>query len=223
MSQDPRDCAVFDLDKTLLSADSTAEWMLGLLKASPWKLLAALPVIPVALVLLNLVSARRMGASALLWIATLGLDEVALKRSIDDFGARFERGMPGLRWFGDGMRTLHEHLARGDRVVVVTAAPQWLAERLLSAYGSDLQIIGSGLRRAGNGWIVQRHCRGAEKCHMLAEAGYGSAWRWAYSDSADDAPMLARAREAVLVNASPRMQRRAAAHGASHAVVVHWQ
>lgn len=197
--------------------------MRGLLLASPLKLLATLPVLPVALVMLHMRSARRMGASVLLWIATFGLDRVALERSIDAFAARFERGMPSLRWFDDGMARLREHIARGDRVVVVTAAPQWLAERLLVSFAGDLQVIGSELRRAGGGWIVQRHCRGAEKCVMLLESDYGEAWRWAYSDSADDAPMLARAQEAFLINASIKTQRRAAARGVSHAAVLQWR
>lgn len=213
---------MFDLDKTLLSADSTVEWMRGLLWASPLKLLAALPVLPAALVMLHMPSTRRTGASLLLWIATFGLDRAALDQSIDAFAARFERGMRSLRWIDDGMLRLREHVAQGDRVVVVTAAPLWLAGRLLAPFASDLTVIGSELRRSGGGWIVKRHCRGMEKCRMLLEAGYGKAWRWAYSDSADDAPMLARAREAFLVNATARTQRRAAAHGASHAVVLHW-
>jgi phosphatidylglycerophosphatase C len=223
INRDQRDCAVFDLDKTLLSADSTVTWMRGLLQASPWKLPAVLVVFPVAVVLLHLPSARRIGASILLWIATFGLDQVALKRSMDAFATLFEQGLRSLRWFDDGIGELKDHIARGHRVVVVTAAPQWLAERLLMAFGGDLQVIGSSLRRVANGWVVQRHCRGIEKCHMLLDAGYGAAWRWAYSDSEDDAPMLACAKEAFLVNASAKIQRRAAARGVPRAVVVRWQ
>jgi phosphatidylglycerophosphatase C len=223
INQDRRDCAVFDLDKTLLSADSTVTWMRGLLRASPWKLPAALVVLPVAWVLFHLPSARRAGASVLLWIATFGLDQAALKQSMDVFATRFEEGLRSLRWFEDGICELKDHIARGHRVVVVTAAPQWLAERLLMSFGSDLQVIGSSLQRVANGWVMQRHCRGIEKCHMLLDAGYGDAWRWAYSDSEDDAPMLACAQEAFLVNASAKIQRRAAARGVSRAVVVRWQ
>ena len=214
---------MFDLDKTLLSADSTVTWIRSLLRANPWKLIAVLPVLPFALVVLHVPSARHAGASVLLWIATIGLDRPALERSIDAFATRFERGLQEIRWFDDGMKKLREHIARGDRIVVVTAAPKWLAERLLVSFGDDLQVIGSSLRRAGGGWILERHCRGGEKCSMLLEAGYGEAWRYAYSDSDDDAPMLARAKEAFLVNASAKIQRRAAARGASHAVVMSWQ
>jgi phosphatidylglycerophosphatase C len=223
VTRDRPDCAVFDLDKTLLSADSTVTWMRCLLGASPWKLMAVLPVVPVALVFLHLAATRRMGASALLWIATYGMDRSALDQSIDTFVSRFERGLQGLRWFDDGMDRLRGHLARGDEVVVVTAAPQWLAECLLISFGSELHIIGSNLRRVAGGWIVQRHCRGAEKCRMLFEAGYGQAWRYAYSDSAEDAPMLAPAQEAFLVNPSAATRRRAAARGVAHAIALHWR
>jgi phosphatidylglycerophosphatase C len=217
-----RDCAVFDLDKTLLSADSTVMWMRGMLRASPWKLPAVFVVFPVALLLLHLPSARRTGASVLLWIATFGFDEAGLKQSIDAFAARFEQGMPSMRWFDDGIRALRKHLVAGHRVVVVTAAPQWLAARLLTSLGDNVPVIGSSLRRAGRGWVLERHCRGAEKCSMLFEAGYGDAWQWAYSDSEDDAPMLALAQEAFLVNANVKTRRLAAERGAPHATVVNW-
>ena len=223
MPEDRRDSAVFDLDKTLLSADSTVAWMRRLLRASPWKLVAIVPVLPVAWALLHLAWARRTGASIVLWITTYGFDRSALGEGIETFATRFERGLQGLHWFDDGMERLREHIAHGDRVVVVTAAPQWLAERLLAAFGSDVHVIGSSLRRAGGGWIIQRHCRGAEKCRMLLEAGYGEAWRYAYSDSEDDSPMLALAKEAFLVNPSATTQQRAAARGVVHAVVVRWR
>lgn len=223
MSRDERKCAVFDLDHTLLSSDSTAVWLRSLLLASPWKLLAALFVLLPALVLMKAPSTRRVGASALLWIATLGLDDVALKSKVDAFVTSFEHGSRAMRWFDRGIGKVREHVAQGDRVVVVTAAPQWLAERLLAAFAGDVQVIGSSLRRVGGGWIVDRHCRGREKCQMLFEAGYGSTWRWAYSDSDEDAPMLARAQEAFLINAGARIQRRAAAQGVSGAVVLHWK
>lgn len=222
MSRDERKCAVFDLDHTLLSSDSTAVWMRGLLSGSPWKLLAAVFVLIPALVLVKAPSTRRIGASALLWIATMGFDDVALKRNIDAFVTSFEHGSRAMRWFNDGIGKMNEHLGQGHRVVVVTAAPQWLAERLLMSFGGDVQVIGSSLRRVGGGWIVDRHCRGREKCQMLFEAGYGDTWRWAYSDSDEDAPMLARAQEAFLINASVKIQRRAAAQGVSDAKVLYW-
>jgi phosphatidylglycerophosphatase C len=222
MSHETKDCAVFDLDHTLLSSDSTAVWMRGLLQASPLKLLAALFVLLPALVLVKAPSTRRIGASALLWIATLGLDGVALKRNIDAFVTSFEHGSLAMHWFADGIGKVREHVALGHRIVVVTAAPQWLAERLLTSFGGDVQVIGSSLRRVGGGWIVDRHCRGREKCRMLLEAGYGDSWRWAYSDSDEDAPMLARAQEAFLINASVKVQKQAAAQGVSDAMVLQW-
>jgi phosphatidylglycerophosphatase C len=223
MNQELRDRAVFDLDKTLLSADSTAVWMRGLLQASPLRMAAALVALLPVLLLLKPTSTRGVGASALLWIATFGLDDVALKGNIDAFAAKFERGSRSLRWFDDAIAKVREHVAQDDRVIVVTAAPQWLAERLLSSVDSKVEVIGSSLRRAGRGWVIERHCRGNEKCRMLAEAGHGDTWRWAYSDSDEDAPMLSRAKDAFLINANERIRRRAAGQGAAHAVVIVWK
>ncbi|QWT21080.1 haloacid dehalogenase-like hydrolase [Bacillus sp. NP157] len=223
MTQDHRPTAVFDLDGTLLSADSTAEWLKWLLRESLLKGLAGLAVLPFALPLVTVAPLRRHGGSLLLWIASHGFDEGRLKASMDAFVRRFEAGEASFRWYAEGIATLDQHLAAGHRVVVVTAAPQWLAERLLAPWLERLTVIGSSLRRVGRGWVVDQHVRGALKAQRLAEEGFGKRWSWAYSDSDDDAPMLAPAEQAFLVNAGAGKHRRTAARGCGHAVGLRWR
>lgn len=199
--------AVFDLDGTLLAGDSTGHWLHETLRASPLRLAAGLALLPATGPLLLHPASRSAGAIPLFWLATLGLDERALRASFTAFVGRVQRGDGPLRWRERGLQTLERHLGFGHRVVVVTGAPALLARALLEArgFGQRVTVLGTLLNLRARGWTVYRHCHGPEKCRFLAEAGYGSAWSYAYSDSAEDAPILARAQQPFLVNGRPRV------------------
>ena len=181
---------------------------------------AAAIVLPVCIFLIWLPASRRFGASVLLWIATVGYDQNALLKSIEVFVKRFERGERGIRWRGDGLGAMDRHLAAGDRVLVVTAAPVWLAERLL---GSRSRVLGSTLVRCWGGWLIGHHCYGKEKCRMLERNGYGTAWDYVYTDSYDDAPLLAAAgKHGFIVNARPGVVAKLTARGSSRISQLRW-
>lgn len=197
--------AVFDLDGTLLVGDSTGHWLHQRFRASPLRLAAGLAVLPAAGPLLLHPVSRPAGAIPLLWLASVGLDERGLRASFATFVEQVQRGQGPLRWRERGLETLERHLVHGHRVVVVTGAPALLARALLDArgLGQRVTVLGTSLRASARGWTVYRHCHGLEKCRFLAEAGYGSAWSYAYSDSAEDTPILARASQPFLVNGRP--------------------
>jgi phosphatidylglycerophosphatase C len=201
--QTVRVTAVFDFDGTLLNGDSTGSWMFALVSRSFIRGGVALLIAPLAGSLLLFPRSRRYGASALLWIATVGMDEEQLHRSLDDFVQTFRTKSSRLKWKDGGIATLERHLAEGHRVVVVTAAPSILAEPLLAPW-SKCRVFGSSLKRFAGGWILERHCRGEDKCRMLAENGYPAQWAFAYTDSRDDRPLLVRAEHPFVVNAGPR-------------------
>jgi phosphatidylglycerophosphatase C len=134
------------------------------------------------------------------WVATVGLNETTLQRSFEDFASRFSVGKLKLRWRSGGLTALEEHLRKGERVVVVTAAPAPLAAALIAHLGKDIVVLGSSLRYLNGGWVVHRHRRHLEKCAVLREAGYGEHWIYAYSDSYDDLPLLAASQFPCLVN-----------------------
>ena len=175
--------------------------------------------LPVSLPLVWFRATRRFGASVLLWIATLGYDQNALEESIESFGKRFERGEDSLRWRNDGLKATERHLAAGDRVLVVTAAPVWRAERLL---GSRSRVLGSTLTRRCGGWIAGHHCFGKEKCRILEQNGYGTAWDYAYTDSYDDAPLLAAGKQGFIVNARSGVVAKLTARGHSRISQLRW-
>lgn len=200
--------AVFDLDGTLLDGDSTGLWLWGRVKRSPLRALAVLAVAPIAAPMVIIPRTRRLGASILLWIATVGLGERGLRESCARFADAFTRGQGALAWRPGGLATLKGHLDAGDRVVVVTAAPAILAQALIGPLGHPIQVIGTSLKRRGGGWVADVHCRHQRKCQALAEAGHGARWGYAYTDSLDDLPLLRGAEKPVIVKGGAKAARR---------------
>ena len=200
--------AVFDLDGTLLDGDSTALWLWGRVRRSIPRFLTTLLVAPVAIPMVIAPCTRRAGASILLWIATAGLCERKLRESCADFAGQFQAKALPLRWRGPGMATLDEHLAHGDEVVVVTAAPTVLAQALITPLGQPIVVLGTSLKRRAGGWVADIHCRHQRKCQALAEAGHGQRWAYAYTDSLDDLPLLRGADAPMIVGCGKAAKRR---------------
>jgi phosphatidylglycerophosphatase C len=200
--------AVFDLDGTLLDGDSTAVWLWSRVRRSPLRWLATMVAAPVAIPMVIAPRTRRAGASILLWIATAGLNERQLRDSCADFAERFQARSLPLRWREPGMDTLDEHLAHGDEVVVVTAAPTVLAWALITPLERPIVVLGTSLKRRAGGWVADVHCRNQRKCQALAEAGHGKRWAYAYTDSLDDLPLLRGADTPAIVGCGKAAKRR---------------
>jgi phosphatidylglycerophosphatase C len=202
--------AVFDFDGTLIDGDSTTRWLLDVFKRSPLRLAAAILVLPLALPMTILPASRRRGASIFLWLATIGLDEQAVERSLQDFARRFAAGELPIAWRPGAVTTIERHLADGHRVAVCTAAPAVVARALLSnsPWLPQISIVGSPLRRILGGWIFERHCYAWEKCTFLREAGYPENWQFAYTDSIADRPLLVNADQGFVINPSKLLRRR---------------
>jgi phosphatidylglycerophosphatase C len=200
--------AVFDLDGTLLDGDSTALWLWERVRRSVPRLLATMLVAPVAIPMVIAPSTRRAGASILLWIATAGLDEPRLRETCLAFANRFQEGSLPLRWRTSGLEILDAHLAGGDEVVIVTAAPTVLAGALVTPLGRPIIVLGTSLKRRAGGWVADVHCRNQRKCQALAEAGHGARWAYAYTDSLDDLPLLRGADAPMIVGCGKAAHRR---------------
>jgi phosphatidylglycerophosphatase C len=206
-----RSCAVFDLDGTLLDGDSTTHWLLERFKRSPLRLLVALVLLPAVLFVL-LRSTRKLGASLFLWIATWGMSEADLHSSLSDFAQRVRAGGLRVAWRAGGLTILERHVQAGDRVVIATAAPAWLAEALFELRATHIAIVGSRLRKLAGGYVCDRHCYAAEKCRALSDAGYSSRWQYAYTDTLADRPLLERAEHGFVINPNARLLARVRAH-----------
>lgn len=214
--------AVFDLDGTLLNGDSTACWLWDRVRRSPPRALATLLATPIAVPMVALPRTRRLGASILLWIATVGLSEHALRASCRTFGETFRAGGGALAWRKGGLAALEQHLARGERIVVVTAAPELLARALVEPLGLPVEVLGTSLKRRAGGWIADIHCRHQRKCQALAEAGHGARWGYAYTDSLDDLPLLRGAEKPVIVKGGDKAARRLFRAGLANGRAAAW-
>jgi len=214
--------AVFDLDGTLLDGDSTALWLWTRARGSVPRLLAALLVAPVAIPMVIAPRTRRAGASILLWIATAGLSERELLQSCADFAARFQAKALPLRWREPGVEILDAHLADGDEVVVVTAAPTVLALALITPLDRPIVVLGTSLKRRAGGWVADVHCRNQRKCQALDEAGHGKRWDYAYTDSLDDLPLLRGADAPMIVGCGKAAKRRLIRAGLPNCRAMAW-
>jgi phosphatidylglycerophosphatase C len=211
--------AVFDFDGTLIQGDSTTRWLLDVFKRSPLRLLIALAVLPLALPMTILPATRRRGASIFLWLATFGLDERAVERSLGEFARRFEAGELPIYFRRGAIETLERHLADGHRVAVCTAAPAVVARALLGRWLEHVAIVGSPLRRLGGGLIFERHCYAWEKCTFLREAGYPESWQFAYTDSIADRALLVNADQGYVINPGRLLKRRVSQERIARALV----
>lgn len=83
---------VFDLDETLLAGDSASVWMIDRIRESIWLTAIAIIGFPFALPLTLYGPSRRVGGSIFLWIATVGLTELEMRRSFECFAANVNKG-----------------------------------------------------------------------------------------------------------------------------------
>ncbi|WP_017547004.1 MULTISPECIES: haloacid dehalogenase-like hydrolase [Nocardiopsis] len=189
--------ALFDLDDTLIDHDSFTRFTLRLLARSPLRVAGAVALSPLVAVAFARPSWRVHAGSLLLWAGTVGVGEARLDRIVRDHVRELdvrERLRP------DGAAALAAHLEAGDDVAVVTACADRLAVPLCREIDPRVRVVASTLRRAWGGLVAERHCHGARKPAMAAEAGVRGEVAAAYGDSASDAAMLDLGRVAYLVN-----------------------
>ena len=155
------------------------------------------------LLLLLLPFSRRWALYVLIRIALLGVGERGYQVVADAFAATLARRP--RQFCRDGLRSLRQHQALGDRVIVVTGCEHALVSGILRELGlPGLEVLASQLR---TGWLGMRplwHNVGRRKVQLLARHGV-TAWQVAYGDSIHDVAMLKPADEAVLVNAAPAL------------------
>ena len=195
----PQQIVIFDMDGTLLSADSTKIWLTQQLKSNPIRFIFALVVLPIAMLLMQIKRFKGFGASLFVWVATFGLSEHQLKTNF----SKFAHALKGLNWFEDALATLNEHLAQNKRVIVVTAAPEWLAQALISSLHLNIEVLGTPLKPVLGGWVGGLHCRHEQKITRLKEIGITAPWFATYSDDIeDDYPILSHCENAYLINSN---------------------
>lgn len=215
-----RRIVLFDFDGVLLHGDAFALFVVDALKRSYPRLLLALllglPLLP------SLLVTRRWLARMCVSVMLLGLSAPRYAERAATFGRTLAR-QPG-RFNREALTALRNHLAAGDRVLVVTGCEQQLVRAIFDELGlPDMELVASSLQPGPLGMRVHLHNIGRAKPRSLAAIGVQPEWDVAYSDSRQDLPMLAAAREAVLVNADPKLCRSVERALGRPVTRMHWQ
>lgn len=195
---------LFDFDGVLIRDDTFGMFMRERFARAWWRKALVLCASPWLLLVLPF--SRRRFLRTLVHIGLLGLNEdryqVQARAFVDALVHRPHQ------FHREGVLALRRHVGAGDRVVVVTGCEDALVRGVLAGLGVEqVEIVASHLKPGPLGLRTGWHNVGHHKVEALAERGV-EAWRIAYSDSAQDLPMLALATEPVLVNATPKLCKR---------------
>jgi phosphatidylglycerophosphatase C len=198
-----RPTVLFDFDGVLIRGDSFSSFVKARIGNSASRFAFAVPM----MAFLLMKPTRRFAARHCVRAALLGLDTKTYETAIDLFAEQLHARDGHV--IAQGVTRARQHIAAGDRVVVVTGCEHGLARRLLDRMNlRDVELVASKLGDARLGLRPEMHNYGAEKVRQLEAIGIVPRWQRAYSDSIADVPMLAHADEPVLVNADENLRAR---------------
>jgi HAD superfamily hydrolase (TIGR01490 family) len=205
--------AVFDIDGTLVTGASTERRLFRALFAAG--LLGPRQLLAFATFAVRHAPAygRHVFKKDKAYLAGLGVDEVAR------FAATWAPGALRPSWFGPAVERLREHRRRGDRVVLLSGTPDFLARVIATELGAD-DAIGSRCAEAAGRYIAAPppvHPFGGAKARLLEQlcrdVGVSPADVAAYGDSDHDLPLLRAVGRPVAVRPSAGLARAARSAG----------
>jgi phosphatidylglycerophosphatase C len=214
---------VFDLDHTIVHCDSFAGFTRSLLLRAWWRAALAILASPLIVALALAARTRLFAVSALVWLATVGLDEEMLHSLMDEHVAERFGGQSPLGC-QQAIAALREHQLAGARVLIATGALASLAQRVCREVGiQEVEIVGSSLRPWLGGWVADQHCYGRRKLEMLLAHGAGERWDCVYTDSAADLPILAFGSRRLVVNPTRADRKKIAAMLGTEFEIMEWR
>lgn len=198
---------LFDFDGVLLHGDAFTLFIRERFRRAWWRLLPGIPLLP----LLGVLACRRRGRLAagrlLARIALLGVDERRYQTLVDRFAEDLVKA--SRRVSRMAVASLRQQLLAGARVLIVSGCEERLLCAILAELGiTDMEVIASRVEWRLSGMRVVWHNVGVRKIARLASHGIEPPWDEAISDSWSDLPILAAARDPVLVNATPKLCKR---------------
>jgi HAD superfamily hydrolase (TIGR01490 family) len=209
---------LFDVDGTLVGVNCTAALLKALTSDGvvPRSSLASLAIEQI-LYRLKCRSFPALMASAygLLQGCDISRVEACVERVVA------EVVMPAL--YPEAVARIAMHRARGDRVVLASAAPAVVIERVGWHVGVSA-VIASDFERIGRrfGPVNRPQAYGAGKVELAGRAGLLDAGPpHVYTDHAEDWPLVLASGFATLVNPARRLVRDTRRHGIAHEVA-HW-
>jgi phosphoserine phosphatase/lysophospholipase L1-like esterase len=213
---------LFDFDGVLIRGDSYAHLVREELQRSWRRRLGMLPVLAVAMPMLQVPPLRRCGQRLVVRLAFVGYSTAQFSARAAEFGRRLARDQQVV--VGDAVAAARRHSSTGARVVVVTASAQPLVRAALDELG--LSPVGLVASQPTCGWLGLRaplRNHGAKKARQLTAHGLRPPWQVAYSDSPSDLPMLQGALLPTLVNPDARLLARVRRTLGRQISSVHWR
>lgn len=200
---------LFDFDGTLVRGDSVSHYLRRhLLARGAIRRAFALLALPLFGPSFGWWRSAWIGAGFYAWLGTVGRSDMQLAVERDLW---LQRGVArrDTLLIEPALQRLREHLALGQRVIIVTGADVGLARSLwLALGGPQVEFVGSSTRRGFGGRVPVEHCVGPRKLAALARIGVRPPFAAMYSDSAMDLPLLRAAELAVLVEPPDSHERR---------------
>jgi len=191
------DIVVYDMDGTLFRGDCGGAFIKQQIKGNVLRLLMAVVIAPIAFPMLHIPSLRRLGVSAYLWIASIGLSEATYNNALNAFISQYR-----IHPIEKVLAACRNDIADGKQVVIATGAGQEMASAFIRHLGMADQVglVASRSTRFIGGMIASVQCNGETKLQELIRNGYHPPYLKVYSDTASDLPILQSAMTAYLVN-----------------------
>jgi phosphatidylglycerophosphatase C len=199
----PPRVVLFDFDGVIVRGDSFARFLRERYRRAWWRAFALLPAVPLLAAMAASRGGRRRALHAVVGWAFVGVGTLRYRELAQAFGRAFARDTRNVTRAACSALNAHRHA--GDRVLVVTGCEETLARAILDELGfAGVEVLGSTFVQGRLGMHLVAHNVRVRKAHRLGRHGVRPPWDRVYSDSHHDLPILAAAREPVLVNPDRR-------------------
>lgn len=198
--------AVFDLDETLIAADSASLWIAYLVEQG----IAPASLLEEEQEMMKAYAKGEMDMDAYM-AATLkpiaGMDYQALNALVDDFVEK--KIKPAL--YDDAIERIQWHKKRGDKVLIISATGEHLVKPIAAMIGADdaiaikLEHINGILTGKTSGTLTYQHGKVIRMKAWLDEQDTQFKGSYGYSDSINDLPMLDAVDRPFAVNPDPAL------------------
>ncbi len=194
--------AVFDFDKTIISCDSGYEFIrAALLKTSIRKFFFFF-TLPISIFLVAFPKTRIFGISIFFWIATAGAGRSELNSMFKEFSDTFFISPSNRPIYKQALVEIKKHQDMGHTILIISGSPEKLVKFITDkVIPSKVNVIGSQEMFFLGGMILRRYCLEENKIKMAEHRGFlNYNWKYGYSDSHYDIPILARCSDRYLIN-----------------------